>query len=438
MNDKMKRLFCLAALPAFAAAAATVSNVQMETSPDRLVTISYDLDGDAVVTADVLTNGVSIGRGNLTFMAGAVNRKIASGAGRKIYWAADKAWPGFRFDDSEVSVEVTAWADDNPPDWMVLDVQDTSVTNIAFYCSDKELPGGAGARLYKTDRLLMRRVHARNVEWMMGSPTNEVGRGIDSRMTMHLEPCRRVTLTNDYYLGVYEVTQAQMLNATGNRKSNNTTDDDVDTCPADAVTAGDLRGGYNTVGTRWPDSGHEVVSTSAIAKFREKTGTLLDLPTSAQWEFACRAGSSAALYSGRNLNSDTGVDVGVDELAWYGKNSGGTTHPVGGKKANAWGFYDMYGNVWEYVLDGEYSDSTVYSDAQPEIEPVGPTMSEAKSATATQNTRRLYRGGAKSSYAAHCRSAMIKVADVWYASEMGARGFRLAAPAVVPAGLKGE
>ncbi len=101
------------------------------------------------------------------------------------------------------------------------------------------------------------------------------------------------------------------------------------------------------------------------------------LPTEAQWEYACRAGTTTALNNGTESN--------FDEVAWYGwmggangGNAGGNTHIVGQKKPNDWGFYDMHGNVWEWCLDwyGEY-----------------PTMAETDPKGASTGTGRITRGG---------------------------------------------
>ncbi len=74
------------------------------------------------------------------------------------------------------------------------------------------------------------------------------------------------------------------------------------------------------------------------------------LPTEAEWERACRAGSTTALYNGP-LSGCSGSDPNADAIAWYLDNSGGVLHPVGQKQPNAWGFYDMLGNAWEWCHD---------------------------------------------------------------------------------------
>ena len=437
MKNTMIFLFALAACAAHAAA--TVSDVAISADTEsRMVTISYTLSENAVVTADILTNGVSIGKGNLVFMAGDVNHKITSGTSRKIYWAADEAWPGHRFDESILSARVTAWADDDPPDYMVVDLRATNKQEIAFYETVEQVPFGVTNNLYKTDKLVMRRVRARGVEWMMGSPSDETGRKGYAASEAKYEYCHRVTLTNDYYLGIYEVTQKQCKWAYGSFESAFVNEEDSPMRPVDAVACNKIRGARSTVAEQWPDQGHQVTSSSILGKFRSRTGVEFDLPTSAQWEFACRAGTRTALYNGRNLSASNGENTGLNPIAWYDVNSAegyvsNQTHVVGMKLANDWGFYDMLGNVNEYVLDAYYKDDSIYFTDTPEIEPVGAKISEGNTST-SYNSQRFYRGGNWKGVAYLCRSAYQRSLDTWYwdAGRAGIWGFRMAAPAHVP------
>ncbi len=114
-----------------------------------------------------------------------------------------------------------------------------------------------------------------------------------------------------------------------------------------------------------------------------RTGKTYRLPTEAEWEYACRAGSSTAYYWGDSMN---------DSYCWYGNNSGGQVHPVGQKSPNAWGLFDMSGNVWEWCSDC-YSNS--YYSQSPLSNPAGPGS----------GSYRVIRGGCWDSGPDYCRSA---------------------------------
>jgi formylglycine-generating enzyme required for sulfatase activity len=131
-----------------------------------------------------------------------------------------------------------------------------------------------------------------------------------------------------------------------------------------------------------PDAPVEMVSWDDCQAFCEKAGGGLRLPTEAEWEYACRAGTK-----GLRAGDD------VDELGWCVENSDGTTHPVGMKKPNAWGLHDMHGNVWEWCQD--WFDT--YDKADERTDPKGP---------AKETGDRVIRGGGWGDYGSHCFSGI--------------------------------
>jgi formylglycine-generating enzyme required for sulfatase activity len=144
-------------------------------------------------------------------------------------------------------------------------------------------------------------------------------------------PVHAVTLTNAFYLGRYEVTQAQWTARMGSNPSYRQS-------ASAQVPAAQV-----------PNRPVEQVSWNAIQGFLSGTG--LRLPTEAEWEYACRAGTTTAFHSMPGFPNGTNDDTQVGNIAWFDSNSAGQTRPVGGKAANALGLHDISGNVWEAVND---------------------------------------------------------------------------------------
>jgi formylglycine-generating enzyme required for sulfatase activity len=160
-------------------------------------------------------------------------------------------------------------------------------------------------------------------------------------------PVHQVTLTQPVYLGRYEVTQAQWTTKMGSNPSQfKTASDEV---PASEV----------------PNRPVEKVSFNGVKPFLTATG--FRLPTEAEWEFACRAGTTTALHGSAAMPAGTNDEQQFGDLAWVSDNSGAQTRPVGGKAANGFGVHDMGGNVWEFVADW-YGDYT----QDPQVDPTGP------------------------------------------------------------------
>ena len=134
-------------------------------------------------------------------------------------------------------------------------------------------------------------------------------------------PIHKVTITRGFYMGVYPVTQAQWQAVMGDNPSHFQGDDN---CPVENVV--------------WEDC------QKFCQKLRQRDGRPYRLPAEAEWEYACRAGTKTEYYSGDG-------EEALKKAGWYAANSGSKTHPVGKLKENAWGLYDMHGNVWQWCYE---------------------------------------------------------------------------------------
>ncbi|MBQ5794910.1 MAG: SUMF1/EgtB/PvdO family nonheme iron enzyme [Kiritimatiellae bacterium] len=395
---KTTGLLLLPLLAGAALAAPQVDNVAVSHTRGKAVYITYELNERAIVTLDVLTNGVSIGEANFTRLSGAVNRIVDPETDTlKIKWDQRRDWPGEMLEN--VKFTLRAWSTNTPPDYLVYDFVNHA-TN--FYVSAEALPdGGLKNDVYKKDRIVLRKIPAKNVEWVMGAADFMVSANEKS-------PAHTVILNEDYYMAIYETTQAQYrhLVQESDRESQTYVGDDADVHPADSIRYWMIRGS-----TAWPSLGRNDTGT-IMATIRKKTGIGFDLPTEAQWEFACRAGVKSELYSGKNIAKD-GNDAAVSEIAWTKYNTT-TSQAVGLKPDNEWGLYDMLGNINEWCCD--YYDALGCGDA---IDPVG--------APEDSGVGRVLRGGGFGwSEARGCASASRGYDNG--KGKMKDRGFRLICP----------
>jgi formylglycine-generating enzyme required for sulfatase activity len=419
MKNSEIAILLLGLATAAQASSPAISGVNVRQDASRLVTIGYTVDQDCIVTVDVLTNGVSIGESNFTNMTGDVNKKVSSGT-RTICWQPMKSWPDHRIAAGGMTVEVKAWPLCAPPPYMVVDLYQDGDGYLGdgefvhYFASTNAFPGGFGARVYKTTTIVMRHIPAAGVRWRMGMSAADVAalgpsltglELVDSVTYGMSETAHYVTLTNDYWISIYELTQAQAKRFSPGGTSYLTTNSsdgsadfdwtafDRDVYPLCNWDYNSIRGS-TTDGIDWPTTGDTV--GGFLQRFRSRTdGMKFDLPTDAQWEFACRAGEGAQLYDGSSVfvggtgSAVANVNEIIAHIAWfkYYYDANGTlvtmTHPepVGLRKPNAWGLYDMVGNVYEWCLD--WYDATTSADA---IDPRGP-------ATAAHGSRRVVRGG---------------------------------------------
>jgi formylglycine-generating enzyme required for sulfatase activity len=241
-------------------------------------------------------------------------------------------------------------------DYLVVDLSGgTNATEypVRYYRSLADLPGGVGVNsdAYKTTNMVFRRIPAGT--FIMGSPTNELGR----ENALGDETQQQVTVTQPFYVGVFEVTQKQWERVMGTWPSYFTNASYRDSRPVEQVSYDMIRGG--SAGTNWP-ADNNVDADSFMGKLRARTGKAFDLPTESQWEYAGRAGTTTALNSGKNL-TDLYQCPNMAEVGryWYNGGSGysrngdtsGGTAKAGTCLPNAWGLYDIHGNVWEWCLD---------------------------------------------------------------------------------------
>ncbi len=383
-----------------------VSSVTMaQRSASRIVDIGYTLAGEqAIVTLSIETNGVALPDSAVTQLSGDVCKVVQPGS-HSIVWNAGADWPEHSVTDARAVV--TAWQTNSPPQCCVVDLSGGSTAEtypVKYYPSVNSLPyGGITNEIYKSSRLVMNKLSA---------GAFNMGEGVCA-----------VTLTQDFYAGVFEVTQGQWYQVMNAKPSNFNDVSSWQYRPVEMVSYNDIRG--SSAGAGWPTN-NSVDADSFIGKLREKAGLAgFDLPTEAQWEYACRAGTTTYYNDGLGTPADTTSNAQMDVLGRYKFNGGhidGETAPaagcgpengtaiVGSYVPNAWGLYDMHGNVFEWCLDWYAAELECGTD------PAG----------ADSGSNRVRRGGGWNLPASDCRSANRGSGPP--SDRGGSIGFRLVRP----------
>ncbi|MGN0833977.1 MAG: formylglycine-generating enzyme family protein [Kiritimatiellia bacterium] len=495
----MKRLLpLLTILSSFAALAVPeVSEVTMSQNGRRVTTIEYRLsEAPVILTVDIQTNAnrsldqadpgwVSIGAENFTNLVGHAGTLVMSAGVNRLVWDARASWPEHKTKGARAVLTVWPtnaehWAANTEfwermaaeaaaeaerqrllkhPLYMVVDLEAEPGANVTYYTAESELPGGIGSDVYRTTKMVFRKIQAFGKTAKLGAPAGQVGRRDNSELVHY------VKFSHDYYLGVFEVTQKQYSLVFGSNPSSVSQGDEsvwgtrpVENVhfthwgnPANAAQKHHLRDPDT-----WPGeseaAGHAVtLESSFIYQFRARTGLgdYLDLPTYSQWEYAARAGTETALYTGEELASDdlTQAQSALEGIARYYANSGAAapdltdatgalaTARVGSYAPNAWGLYDMYGNVAELCLDywGTFAANTEDTPTVDERGPVG-YSGNAESVGAGAYNCHVAAGGSwrSSSAKVACRSSAHAAAkfetsvNPLAAGGTGSQGFRLA------------
>ena len=278
--------------------------------------------------------------------------------------------------DTETEVEITSFP------YLVIDLSGGSDAAYYPYELRSSGPNGSEALSKQTTQLWLYLVSPNR--FMMGSPESEVGRNSNERQHVTF-------LTGYYYIGLYEITQKQWELVMGSNPSKY----NGDSRPVENVSYNMIRGAGN--GSKWPSGLHQADASSFIGRIQARTGLTLDLPTEAQWEYACRAGTTGYLNNGdfqiiekfRDYNdnsrfiylndadskakSEYNISLLSSVARWdYNKEDGKgayTQHTMVGFYApNSFDLYDMHGNIYEWCLDW-YAPFT----AQEAVDPTGPS-----------------------------------------------------------------
>ena len=424
----MRKLLFIGCLACAGAVGASTSISNVQASPrdgGRAVRIAYTLANEpAVVTLGLYekATGAYIGEGAYTNLSGDVNCLVQPGR-RFIVWTKDAAWTRT---DGDVDVRLRAWTTNCPPDYLVFNLTDRQQREQPrYYVSTNAFPAPLADSRYRTTHLVMRKIPAANVEFRMGTLPNDY-RYATTTTDRYREQTHWTRLTEDYYLGVYPVTYAQHCNAMGQSKVSKAFWGESgceryeryesvrrDDWPICHMSYTELRSFAHEDGSdsSWPRcqgasvegyvdykywyrDGHQLDTnntsrcacrggasgtklTFALNTWRANYGYLFDLPTEAQWEFACRAGTDGSGYYPTTVADRSGSSfvTDLDKYAWTIRNSTNETinlptpHPVGEKLPNGFGLYDMLGNVAEWCLD--ICTAPTADSSAVEVDPAG-------------------------------------------------------------------
>ena len=349
------------------------------------VYISYEIVGDLGDVDDIwfvaknktADNGYFVVAGE-SYLSGDTSKTEGV---HNVVW--DIASQGINLNSREVVFSVFYHSNANQSDkYMVIDLSaGANATSYPVTYVEEAPSGGFNTDAYKTTKLVLRRILPR--------PFKMCGK-------------YNVVLSKPYYMGIFEVTQKQYELVMGSNPS----EYKGDMRPVETVSYNTIRG--SSEGSKWPSSS-AVDSTSFMGKLRTRTGLDFDLPTEAQWEYAGRAGATTDYNNGKNYNETYYIpdgkkvyyDSNLDPLARYSgniSNKGGYSEAhttVGSYQPNAWGLYDIHGNVWEMCLDwmnGDLSSGIV--------DPKGPASDPSPIGT---TCFRLVRGGSWNNKASYCK-----------------------------------
>jgi hypothetical protein len=314
---------------------------------------SYDLRENGLLTGDV--------------------GPISANGNYRVVWTPDTETMASVKGKMKIGVDVYEPEPPTPSTYMIIDVSGGyQAQSYPVSYTDEEPSGGWNINEYKTTKIVLK--YCPPVSFTMGSPGDELGRQSD-------ETQRNITLTKGFYVGIFEVTDQQYGEIYDGVWNN--------IPPYSYYPKKDVS--YETIrGSSWPSS-TTPGANSFLDKLNSRTGLSFDLPTEAQWEYACRGETTKATNRDENLSATDECDE-MDRVANYFGTTG--QRAVGSKMPSLSGTYDMHGSVGEYCLDwyGPYDTTDV-------IDPKGPDT----------GSYRVVRGGDSEDDARNCRSASRQV-----------------------------
>jgi len=344
---------------------------------------------------------------------GPTNNYLVVEEGQKhLVWNAAVDLPqGFRSENVDITVTALAASEVSSLQYLVIDLSGgPNAVSYPKYFIDA-IPAEGWTDEFKTTKLVLKKIDP--MSFRMGWKASDWSNQIDSG---NWDKTREITLTKKYYIGVFELTQKQWELVMGDKP---TVRRDGDKLPMDLMSYySEYYGspilwekirGTNIVGRVGP--GNPAASDSFMGRLSKRIGyDWFDLPTYAQWECACRAGGTTAFNNGTNGSVIFGDDTCIENCAWYrmnvdGNMNDGCIREVGLKKPNAWGLYDMHGNVWDMCLD------SLPLGGDSAIDPVGETTGD-------------FRGGDYWSSSLWCLSGLSD--HNWSGARLLSIGFRVA------------
>jgi formylglycine-generating enzyme required for sulfatase activity len=296
-----------------------------------------------------------------------VGHRVEAGSGRTFTWCSGADWPSNKLDAAVVRVKLTAYPPNRPPDYLVVDLAPDAAERHRYYESAEDIPGYPESDLYRTRKLVMKFIRAKNIPWTMGALSE--GQDYQAWCVPHT-----VRLRSNYWMSVFEMTVGQRAWASDGSETAKT--NHFPLCRFG--TFNEIRGAENL----YPA---EPSATSHLGLLNARTGIPFELPSEAQWEYAARAGHGEYFWGDGTVMSVLNLTNGVGQAVI--KITGNKVERAGNRRPNNWGLYDMHGNVCEFCLDWIQEDYTWNTNGIPNAS--GAYYADG----VTPGTKRSLRGG---------------------------------------------